>query len=162
MTSSFSVSWCLQRLEALARSDVKGSDNDEQKRLELEWQQLEFATRALEKEKQHAPPLEASAVLDIRTRAELHDLNSQYASALEMLKFDLTSERDALQRENQLHSDLDIIKAGLTKRYSQLQRKRRQDLTSESAIRYVHSCSLSPCAYPVSLTSRPIAFHRCH
>lgn len=124
-----------QRLEKLARSNAKTDSGDEQKRLELEWQQIEFAIRALEKEKQHAPPLEAAAVLDVRTRAELHNLNLQYASALDALKSELSAERDALQRENQLHADLEIVQAGLTKRFEQLQRKRRQDLTSESAVR---------------------------
>ncbi len=86
-------------------------------------------------EKQHAPPLESSAVLDIRTRAELHDLTVQYASALEMLISELSSEREALLREAQLHSDLEVVKSGLEKRLAQLQSKRQQDLTSQSALR---------------------------
>lgn len=141
-----------------------------QKKLEREWQQLEFALLALEKgeqplstnpfshlmlystsslllflssrrswrvENQHAPPLEASAILDIRTRAELHDLHLQYTSALEHLKTELSSERDALLREKQLDSDLCIVQVGLEKRLAQLQKKKRQDLTSESAVKYV-------------------------
>lgn len=127
-------------MEALANvkeSKAQDARNDEQQRLELEWQQLEFAIQALEDEKRRAPPLESSAVLDVRTRAELYDVNLQYASALETLKAELASERDALLREKQLQSDLEIVTTGLTKRLAQLQRKRRQDLTSESAIRYV-------------------------
>lgn len=88
-------------------------------------------------DKKRVPPLDSSAVLDIRTRAELYDLNQQYRSALEMLRSDLSSERDALSRETQLQSDLDVVSVGLGKRLAQLQKKRRQDLTSESAIRYV-------------------------
>lgn len=127
-----------QRLEALSRSTKADTAKDsDQKKLELEWQQLEYAIQSLEKENQHAPPLDSSAVLDIRTRAELHDLNLQYASALEMLKSELASERDALLRETQLRSDLEIVQTGLQKRLAQLQRKKRQDLASESAIRYV-------------------------
>ncbi|CDU22922.1 uncharacterized protein SPSC_01552 [Sporisorium scitamineum] len=127
-----------KRLEALANvEDSKAQDarSDDQKRLELEWQQLEFAIRALEDEKRRIPPLESSTVLDVRTRAELYDVNLQYTSALEMLKSELASERDALLRETQLQSDLEVVTTGLTKRLAQLQRKRRQDLTSESAIR---------------------------
>ncbi|SOV09207.1 uncharacterized protein UDID_08302 [Ustilago sp. UG-2017a] len=125
-----------KRMEALAQSTRldTAKDND-QKKLELEWQQLEYAIQSLEKENQHAPPLDSSAVLDIRTRAELHDLNLQYASALEKLKAELASERDALLRETQLQSDLEIVQTGLKKRLAQLQRKKRQDLTSESAVR---------------------------
>ncbi|CCF51591.1 hypothetical protein NDA14_003030 [Ustilago hordei] len=125
-----------KRIEALAQSTRldTAKDNDQKKR-ELEWQQLEYAIQSLEKENQHAPPLDSSAVLDIRTRAELHDLNLQYASALEKLKVELASERDALLRETQLQSDLEIVQTGLEKRLAQLQRKKGQDLTSESAVR---------------------------
>ncbi|SYW81499.1 uncharacterized protein UHO2_00023 [Ustilago hordei] len=121
-----------KRIEALAQSTRldTAKDNDQKKR-ELEWQQLEYAIQSLEKENQHAPPLDSSAVLDIRTRAELHDLNLQYASALEKLKVELASERDALLRETQLQSDLEIVQTGLEKRLAQLQRKKGQDLTSE-------------------------------
>ncbi|KAJ1570871.1 hypothetical protein NDA11_005087 [Ustilago hordei] len=125
-----------KRIEALAQSTRldTAKDNDQKKR-ELEWQQLDYAIQSLEKENQHAPPLDSSAVLDIRTRAELHDLNLQYASALEKLKVELASERDALLRETQLQSDLEIVQTGLEKRLAQLQRKKGQDLTSESAVR---------------------------
>ena len=129
-----------QRFEKLAKSSSKTDrvKDDDQKRLELEWQQLEYTIQALEKENQHLPPLDSSAVLDIRTRGDLHDLNLQYASALEFLKSELASEKDALARETQLHGDLSIVQVGLEKRLTQLQRKKAQDLTSESAIRYVH------------------------
>ncbi|KAJ1034878.1 hypothetical protein NDA18_000486 [Ustilago nuda] len=125
-----------KRMEALTQSTRldTAKDNDQKKR-ELEWQQLEYAIQSLEKENQHAPPLDSSAVLDIRTRAELHDLNLQYASALEKLKMELASERDALLRETQLQSDLEIVQTGLEKRLAQLQRKKGQNLTSESAVR---------------------------
>ncbi|GAC99124.1 protein-nucleus import-related protein [Pseudozyma hubeiensis SY62] len=126
------------RMEALANAKSSKADpvvQDEKRKLEIEWQHLEFAIRQLEEEKRHLPELDSSAVLDIRTRAELHDLNLQYSSALSSLRSDLASERDALSRETQLHSDLDIVSAGLSKRLAQLQRKRRQDLTSESSIR---------------------------
>lgn len=93
-------------------------------------------------EKQHLPALDSATVLDIRTRAELYDLNLQYTSALAMLRADLSSERDALARETQLRSDLDVVSAGLSKRFVQLQRKSQQDLTSESAIRCVLASSL--------------------
>ena len=86
-------------------------------------------------EKKHAPPLDSSTVLDIRTRAELHDLNLQYSSTLDYLKTELSSERDALLRETQLRSDLEVVASGLLKRLEQLQRKKRQGLTSDSAIR---------------------------
>ncbi len=74
-------------------------------------------------------------MLDVRTRSELHDLNTQYASALDMLKAELGAEREALAREKQLRADLDVVQVGLTRRLAQLQRKRTQDLTSESALR---------------------------
>ncbi|EST05686.1 hypothetical protein PSEUBRA_004693 [Kalmanozyma brasiliensis GHG001] len=128
-----------KRMEALSSSKENSKANiarsNDQQRLELEWQQLDYAIRALEEDKKRIPPLDSSAVLDIRTRAELHDLNAQYASALEMLRSDLSSERDALARETQLQSDLAVVWTGLSKRLAQLQAKRRQDLTSESAIR---------------------------
>ncbi|SJX65891.1 uncharacterized protein SRS1_16443 [Sporisorium reilianum f. sp. reilianum] len=128
-----------KRMEALANAkNSKASDaraDDQHKRLELEWQQLEYAIRALEDEKRRMPPLESSAVLNVRTRAELYDVNVQYGAALEMIKAELASERDALLRETQLQSDLEIVTTGLEKRLAQLQRKRRLDLTSESAIR---------------------------
>lgn len=161
-----------QRMETLASSSkAEERRNDEQQRLEIEWQQLEFAIRALEKGKQHmpfkpihpiqahplltilcsftssalyhaaeksqAPPLDSATVLDVRTRAELHDLTQQYASALEMLKAELASERDALARETQLQSDLDIVTVGLTKRMAKLRAKKELDMTSDAAIRYV-------------------------
>ncbi|SPO32046.1 uncharacterized protein UTRI_02603 [Ustilago trichophora] len=125
-----------KRMETLANSSkTKERRNDEQQRLEIEWQQLEFAIRALEKEKSQVPPLDSATVLDVRTRAELHDLTQQYASALEMLKAELASERDALAREIQLQSDLDIVTVGLTKRMAKLRAKKELDMTSDSAIR---------------------------
>ncbi|GAK64239.1 uncharacterized protein PAN0_004c2449 [Moesziomyces antarcticus] len=127
-----------KRLEELARTGAgrtDGKTDDDQRRLELEWQQLDFAISALEKENKQAPALESATVLDVRTRSELHDLNTQYASALDMLKAELGAEREALAREKQLRADLDVVQVGLTRRLAQLQRKRTQDLTSESALR---------------------------
>nr|CDI57043.1 hypothetical protein BN887_02381 [Melanopsichium pennsylvanicum 4] len=127
-----------QRLEVLANAKKSNADEaktDEKHRLELEWQQLEYAIRALEKENSQAPPLDSPAVTNIRTRAELQDLTVQQTSAIDFLRTELSSEKDALLREQQLESDLNIVSAGLVKRFAQLQRKRQQDLTSESAIR---------------------------
>ena len=168
----------MQQLEELARSGAGKADEkteDEQRRLELEWQQLDFAISALEKgevtamldveilqkltfahmrdvdgnllaENKQAPALESATVLDVRTRSELQDLNTQYSAAIDKLRSELGAEREALAREKQLHSDLDVVQVGLNKRLAQLQRKRTQDLTSESAIRYV-----SPLIPPAAL-----------
>lgn len=74
-------------------------------------------------------------MIDTRTRFEIHDIASQYESELERLKVELANEKDSLEREKQLLSDLGIVRHGLSKRKTQLQQKRDKDPTSATEIR---------------------------
>lgn len=86
-------------------------------------------------ERKQAPALESTTILDTRTRFEIQDIGSQYDIELEKLKLELAREKDSLDRENQLLSDLGIVHQGLLKREAKLLQEKDKDPTSALAIR---------------------------